>query len=248
MRSTVKTCTSVLLGAAAVVAPVVTATTAQAAANPGQAVLNDYGQSAAEVAAEVASAVNAAPAVLQARQRVTAAHTALLARIKAEKAAHKAFLAAVKSKNAARIAAAKKADKAAHKKTLRAAAAERAAKTALTNQIAATTAAVRAAHYRPVDGTWTGDLKQYFIPEAGLEPIQVRITVYGGHVSDVTVPVYQTQGDSGSYNAMALPILLDRAMAAHDTAVVANVSGASLTSTAFANSLQSALIKAGFHA
>ena len=67
-----------------------------------------------------------------------------------------------------------------------------------------------------------------------------------GHVSDISVPQYVSTGDSAPYNAMALPILMQEAMAAHDTAVVANVSGASLTSEAFTKSLQSALINAGF--
>ena len=108
------------------------------------------------------------------------------------------------------------------------------------------TAAVRAKHYRPVDGTYLGTVAQYFIPDLGLEPIQVRIVVYGGHVSDVSVPVYSTTGDSKAYNEMALPILMQETMAAADTAAVAAVTGASLTSGAFQKSLSSALVAAGF--
>lgn len=244
---TVRKCTALLLGSSAALAPLVSlATPAFAAANPGQAVVNDYGQSPAEVTAEVTAAVNATPAVVKAKNAVTAAHNAVLARAKAETTAKNAYSAALKTKNPARIAAAKKALVAAHAATVRAQAVEAAARTALARLIASTTAAVRAKHYLPVDGVWTGDAAQYFIPGIGLEPVQVQITLYGGHVSDVTVPQYAKTGDSAQYNAMAIPTLSHEAMTANDTAVVASVTGASLTSEAFHKSLLSALTKAGF--
>ncbi len=70
--------------------------------------------------------------------------------------------------------------------------------------------------------------------------------VSNGHVSAVDVPVYQHLGDSGQFNALALPTLISRTLAAHDTANIAAVSGASLTSMSFRQSLQSALVQAGF--
>jgi len=238
---------AVLLGPTAALLPILAlAGPAAAAANPGQPVLNDYGQSPAEVTAEVTAAVNAAPSVIAARHVLAVDHAATLARVKAEATARAAYLAALASKNAARIAATKKVYVAAHAATLHARAVESAETTVVARLVATTTAAIRAKHYLPVDGVWTGSAFQYFIPGIGLEPIQVRITLYGGHVSDISVPQYASTGDSASYNAMALPILMQEAMAAHDTAVVANVSGASLTSEAFTKSLQSALTNAGF--
>jgi len=81
------------------------------------------------------------------------------------------------------------------------------------------------------------------------EPLHVRITVYGGHLSDISVisqaPVLS---DSNSYNVMSLSTLCLEAMSAGDTANVAAVSGASLSSEAFQQSLQSALVSAGFKA
>jgi uncharacterized protein with FMN-binding domain len=104
-------------------------------------------------------------------------------------------------------------------------------------------------HYRPVDGTVMGQRSTYFIGQDGtFHPIVVSVTVTGGHVSAVSVPVYEKAGETGSINAYALPLLVQRALAAQDTAEVASVSGASLTSTAFRNSLSSALLTAGYHA
>lgn len=221
-------------------------TQANAAANPGQPVLNDYGQSAAEVTAEVTAAVNANAAVIKARAVLAAAHKVTLAKIAAERTAYNNYLLAVRSKVATRIAATRKAYYAAHAATLAARKVEATDKARLAALITSTTAAIRARHYRPVDGTWTGDAAQYFIPGIGLEPIQVQISLYGGHVSDISVPQYASTGDSAAYNAMALPVLMEEAMVAHDTARVASVTGATLTSGAFAKSLLSALTKAGF--
>jgi uncharacterized protein with FMN-binding domain len=117
--------------------------------------------------------------------------------------------------------------------------------------VSSVTAAVRATHYRPVDGSYNGRLVSYLVPSKPIsfEPLQVHITVYGGHLSDVAVvnqaPVLS---DSNSYNVMSLSTLALEAMNAKDTANVAAVSGASLTSEAFAQSLQSALVAAGFKA
>jgi uncharacterized protein with FMN-binding domain len=81
------------------------------------------------------------------------------------------------------------------------------------------------------------------------EPMQVQVTVYGGHVSDVTVTAKADPGsDSASYNTMSLTTLTLEAMSADGSASIAAVSGASLSSEAFTQSLQSALVAAGFHA
>ena len=244
-RRRLRTGTALLLGATASLAPVLT-TAADAAAEPGQSIWNDYGQSAAEVTAEVTKQVNATPSVIKARAAVAAAKAALTKASNAERAARAALQKAKRSGNKARIAAAQRAYNAAVKRLAAAKAALTAAQKRLGAVIAAVTRTVRARHYRPVDGTWLGDTAQYFIPDLGLEPIQVQISVYNGHVSDVQVPVYTSTGESASYNAMALPTLTTEAMAAHDTATVASVTGATLTSEAFHKSLLSALTKAGW--
>lgn len=248
-RRAVRTCTALLLGSTAAVVPLIgDMWTAVAAPNPGQSIWNDYGQSPAEVTAEVTSQVNATPAVIRARQAVATAHATVVRLAKAQAAARTAYRKAVKSKRKSRIAATHRAYVTAQRRTAAARKAEGAAKAALAQVLAKTTAAIRAKHYTPVDGTYTGNVAQYFIPDLGLEPVQVQITVYGGHVSDVSAPVYVKTGDSGGYNAMAIPTLLEEAMAAQDTANVATVTGATLTSEGFAKSLQSALGKAGFPA
>ncbi|HEV7203264.1 MAG TPA: hypothetical protein VGN18_01570 [Jatrophihabitans sp.] len=246
MRRRVRAGTALLAGTAATLAPAVAAQPAHAAANPGQSVYNDYGQSAAEVTVEITTAVNANASVIRARQLLAHDHAVTLYYARAEAIARRAHLLAVASKNATRISQTRTAYYAARARTGHAAAVEKAARAALANTVAVVTAAIRARHYRPVDGTWTGDVAQYFIPDTGLEPVQVRITVYGGHVSDVTAPVYVQTGDSGGYNSSAIPTLLEEAMTAHDTASVAGVTGASETSGAFAQSLKSALVKGGF--
>ncbi len=214
-------------GCAAALGSLLAPASAHAATDP---VNNDYGQSPAQVTSEVAAQVAALPAVVTAKARVVAADAARLRAAKLEAAAKKSH----------------KGLPAAHLKATKAKTAETKAKVALAKATAVATMTVRSAHYTPVDGTYLGPVSQYFIPSLGLEPIQVSITVYGGHVSDLSVPVYVSTGTSGEYNAMALPQLTTRAMAAHDTATVASVSGASLTSEAFVKSLTAALAAAGF--
>lgn len=248
MRSLRRKPLIVTAGGIAALAPLAAVAPAYAVTTPGQDIDNDYGQSDAEVAAEIKAQVDAAPAVVAARSRATAAHAVALSRTAAEAKVVAAYKKAVKKHDKKAVAKAKKLYKVVHKRAVAARAADAAAKAAAAKQVAATTAAVRAKHYRPVDGTYLGPVKQYFIPDLGLEPIQVRIVVYGGHVSDVSVPVYSTTGDSRAYNEMALPVLMQEAMAAHDTADVAVVTGASLTSGAFAKSLAGALVAAGYKA
>ena len=210
-----------------------------------QAVNNDYGQTAAAVTAEINAAAARTPAVAAARQRLAARHASTVSAVRAEAAAKKAYAAALSSRNAARIATAKKAYAAAKARSARARAAEKAAAAALAKVVSATRAAIRAKHYVPQAGTWTGAVATYVI-EGDVDPIQVRVVVGAGRITSVTVPQYVNTGDSGEFNRMALPQLITRALAAQDSAVIAKVSGASLTSKAFSTSLHSALLRAGY--
>jgi hypothetical protein len=221
---------------------------ASALAAPGQSIYNDYGQSQAEVNAELTNQVTAYSSVKAARAKVLAAHAVVARRLAIQSAAQAAYHRALATHNAHTIAVVKARYAAAIKATTAAKRAESAAYTAYTKTLATVRAAFVKLHYRPVDGTYASALQQYFIPGNGLEPITVNITVYGGHVSDVTASGYVTTGDSGSINARAVPILSLSAMQANDTAVITTVSGASVTSGAFKNGLVSALTKAGFHA
>jgi uncharacterized protein with FMN-binding domain len=225
---------------------------AQAAAPAGQAVANDYGQSDAEVAVEIQTAVDANAAVIHWRAAANTAQSAYVARYAAETRARKAYAAARASHVASRIASAKKALATAHAATLRARTAYTAAVTKRNATVTSVTTAVRATHYRPVDGSYDGSLRSYLVPTTprpSFEPLQVHITVYGGHVSDVTVIVQApVLSDSNSYNVKSLSTLTLEAMNAGDTANVAAVTGASLTSEAFAQSLQAALVAAGYKA
>jgi uncharacterized protein with FMN-binding domain len=211
-----------------------------------QAINNDYGQSVTTVNAEIAAQVGAVRAVKAARASLkTLAAKTVIAK-KAESAARAALAAAKKKNNSAAIAAATTTLAARVAATKKASAAQSAQAARTSSLVRSWTAKFRAHHYRPVDGTYTGKTFQYFIPEVGLEPIAVRITVFRGHVSDVAVPVYESRGDSGNFNAYALPRLKSEAMAANDTAKIATVSGATLTGGAFKSSLQNALTQAGF--
>ena len=222
---------------------------AAAMANPGQVVANDYGQSDAEVAVEIAAAVAADPTVAHWKAVVAYDHRVLVTRTAAEAKAAKAYIAAVKSKKRPRITSTHKVLVASHALTLKARAAYLAAVKKRNTVITARTTAVRNTHFRPLDGTFDGRLVKYLVPTVpfSFEPMQVRISVYGGHVSDVSVIVQADPlTDSGTYNTKSLSILTLEAMTAGDTSNVANVSGASLSSEAFQQSLQSALITAGF--
>ena len=246
MRAIRRRSVTATIGGAAALGSLIAPASSFGAANPGQAINNDYGQSAAEVNAEVASQVAASSRRRIALANYSAWHKVVLARGAAEAKAKANYRRALRTKRASTIRRAKRAYYAARDATVRAKRSEASARSFYLSVNAATIAAVRAVHFQPKDGTFTGAAAQYFIPGAGLEPIQVAITVYGGHVSDVTVPQYVSTGDSGTYNAVALPVLMQATMTAHDTANVAVVTGASLTSGAFRQSLQSALTSAGF--
>jgi uncharacterized protein with FMN-binding domain len=239
-------------GAAAALACLLPATPAFAAANPGQTVANDYGQSDAEVTAEVNAVVVANASVIHWNSVVASDLKIVQIRYAQETKALAAYKAAIKSRVATRIASTKKAYLAAHTTTAKARTVYNAAVAKRRAVVTSVTAAVRATHYRPVDGTYDGRLISYLVPttpKVSFEPLQVRITVYGGHLSDISVVAQApVLSDSNSYNVMSISTLSLEAMNAGDTANVAAVSGASLTSEAFQQSLQAALVSAGFKA
>jgi uncharacterized protein with FMN-binding domain len=75
--------------------------------------------------------------------------------------------------------------------------------------------------------------------------IEVRITVAGGRITAVTVPQESAPDPRSQFiNSQAIPILTREVLAAQGIHIDA-VSGATFTSDAFAQSLQSALDKAG---
>jgi uncharacterized protein with FMN-binding domain len=75
--------------------------------------------------------------------------------------------------------------------------------------------------------------------------VQVAITVSGGRITDVTVPEYPNgNGRDQEINAYALPVLVKETLSAQ-SADIDMVSGATVTSTGYVQSLQSALDEAG---
>jgi uncharacterized protein with FMN-binding domain len=71
--------------------------------------------------------------------------------------------------------------------------------------------------------------------------VQVSITVTGGKITDVAVPVYPAEnGRDQEINAYALPVLRQETLTAQ-SARIDTVSGATVTSDGYLESLQSAL-------
>jgi uncharacterized protein with FMN-binding domain len=76
-------------------------------------------------------------------------------------------------------------------------------------------------------------------------PVQVRLTVDGGTITDVTVVEYPTENDKDRrINARAVPILVEETLDAQG-ADIDMVSGATVTSEGYLESLQAALDEAG---
>lgn len=76
-------------------------------------------------------------------------------------------------------------------------------------------------------------------------PVQVQVTISGGKVTAITVPVYPDGNRRDQeINARALPILVREALDAQK-ADVDMVSGATVTSEGYVESLQGALDQAG---
>lgn len=76
-------------------------------------------------------------------------------------------------------------------------------------------------------------------------PVQVQITVADGRIADVSVIQYPHEnGKDQQINARALPVLIDETISAQN-ASIDMVSGATVTSEGYVQSLQSALDRAG---
>lgn len=76
-------------------------------------------------------------------------------------------------------------------------------------------------------------------------PVQVRITVADGRITAVTVPEYPTENHKDQQiNAYAVPVLVQETLDAQ-SADIDMVSGATVTSEGYVESLQSALDQAG---
>jgi uncharacterized protein with FMN-binding domain len=75
-------------------------------------------------------------------------------------------------------------------------------------------------------------------------PVQVQITVAGGKITDVTAVQYPNgNGRDQEINSYALPVLAQEALAAQ-SANIDHVSGATVTSDGYVQSLQSAIDQA----
>jgi uncharacterized protein with FMN-binding domain len=76
-------------------------------------------------------------------------------------------------------------------------------------------------------------------------PVQVELTVANGTITDVSVVQYPSElGKDQQINARALPVLIQETLDAQN-ATIDMVSGATVTSEGYLESLQSALDKAG---
>ncbi|MFD5830909.1 FMN-binding protein [Lentzea sp. NPDC060358] len=76
-------------------------------------------------------------------------------------------------------------------------------------------------------------------------PVQVRVTLDGGKITAVTVPVHPDGNRKDQQiNARALPILVQETLTAQ-SADIDTVSGATVTSEGYVSSLQAALDQAG---
>ncbi len=91
------------------------------------------------------------------------------------------------------------------------------------------------------DGTWTGS-------SVGTRygSVQVSVTIAGGQITEVT-PLHLTDADGRSVQIsnQAAP-MLRREVLSSQSANVSNIGGATYTSQAYLQSLQSALDQAGF--
>ena len=95
------------------------------------------------------------------------------------------------------------------------------------------------------DGTYTGDAVDV---GRGYGTVQVEVTVTGGRVVDVTaLAVPQNDPRSAQISNQAVPMLVQQAIAAQN-ASISGISGATYTSSGFAQSLRSALVQAGLAA
>lgn len=91
------------------------------------------------------------------------------------------------------------------------------------------------------DGTYAGSTVN-----TRFGPVQVQVTISGGAITDVTaLQLTNTDGRSVQISNYASPILAQEVLSSQ-SAQVSNVGGATYTSQAYLQSLQSALDQAGF--
>lgn len=92
------------------------------------------------------------------------------------------------------------------------------------------------------DGSYTGTAVDV---GRGYGTIQVQATVSGGRIVDITaLTVPQNDPRSAQISSYAVPNLVQQAISAQ-SASIAGISGATYTSTGFAESLRAALVQAG---
>lgn len=222
----------------------------------GQDINNDWGQTPEEVAAEIRTQVAASAKVMDAKATYVHCQHVVDLRKAAVQDALNAYHHALKTRSTLddRRAKARLADT--RHALAQALAALSDAKKALDHARAVATARITALHYvldpnptptptdtitpTPVNGTFLG-LANNSNPYGTM---QVQITVVNGVITAVTTPVYPTTSDSYDINTKALPILQNEAVVAQSS-VIASVSGASYSSKAFKESLQSAIVLAG---
>ncbi|AEV86081.1 hypothetical protein ACWT_5064 [Actinoplanes sp. SE50] len=102
-------------------------------------------------------------------------------------------------------------------------------------------AVATAATVATAGGTGTGTAYDGSTASTRWGDVQVRITVDNGRITGVTVPVYPTgNGKDQEINAYALPKLVQETLTAQSAAIDA-VSGATVTSGGYIESLQAAL-------
>jgi uncharacterized protein with FMN-binding domain len=103
------------------------------------------------------------------------------------------------------------------------------------------TSAPDAASTGSADGTYTGSSV-----DTRFGSVQVSVTISGGAITDVTaLKLTDHESRSVQISNRAAPVLREEVLAAQ-SADVSNVSGATYTSDAYLESLQSALDQAGF--
>ncbi|HOY82862.1 MAG TPA: FMN-binding protein [Rhodoglobus sp.] len=110
-----------------------------------------------------------------------------------------------------------------------------------TTSTGTTTAAPVAPTTGATDGTYAGSTVN-----TRFGPVQVQVTISGGAITDVTaLQLTNTDGRSVQISNYASPILAQEVLSSQ-SAHVSNVGGATYTSQAYLQSLQSALDQAGF--
>jgi len=95
----------------------------------------------------------------------------------------------------------------------------------------------------PTTSASSGSSKTYSgsVAQTRWGPVQVTITVAKGKITDIAVPIYPNgNGRDQEINAYALPVLRQETLAAQ-SAAIDTVSGATVTSDGYLESLQAAL-------